>query len=203
MNTIENKNSKGYDELKPEIITVKNVRVLRPWETKKLIDAIPNKSQRLKFEALLYSGMRYIETNRLLEKPQMFEPGNNRIHLDSYAIRKKKIKIKERYVILSPVAKRVIESYIETNKPLPTYDVWRDNLKRWAKDAGIEPGRLGPKTTRKTWESWLVTYYPHFTNHIFLSQGHNALTALNHYVTLPFNETDKNQMKEFVYGWEP
>ena len=203
MNTLEDKKSIGYDELKPEIITVKNVRVLRPWEVKKLIDAIPNKYQRLKFEALLYTGIRYVEANRLLEKPRMFEPGNNRIHFDSYAIRKKKIDMKERYVILSPVAKRIIESFIDAGKELPGYDVWRDDLKRWAKNAGIPPNRLGPKTTRKTWESWLVTYYPHFTNHIFLSQGHNTLTALVHYVTLPFNEKDRNDMKEFVYGWEP
>jgi len=203
MDTIESKNSNGLQGLKAEIITMKNVRILRPFEAKALINAIPKKKQRLIFEALLYSGCRYIELKRLLEKPQMFEPVNLRIHLDSYAIRKAKIKLKERYVVLSPVGKRVIESFIESIESLTEYKTWTENLQRWAKFAGISPDRLGPKTTRKTWESWLVTYYPHLTNHIFLSQGHNAMVALKHYVTLPFNKDDKEQMKEFVYGWEP
>ena len=203
MAPLEDKNNRGFPNPKAEIITVKNVRILRPWEAKKLIDSIPKKSQRLIFEALLYSGMRYIEAQRLLEKRSMFEPNNKRIHLDNYAIRKAKIKMKERYVVLSPVGVRVIESFIDSIDKLTDYKTWTENLIRWANFAGISPNRIGSKTTRKTWESWLMTYYPHLTNHIFLSQGHNDMVALKHYVTIPFNDDDKNQMKEFVYGWEP
>lgn len=203
MEPIESKNSKGFDDSNLEIITVKNVRVLRPWEARLLTDAIPKREQRINWETLLYSGMRYVEGNRLLENPKMFEPGNRRIHLDSYAIRKKKIKMKERYVILNPTAVRIVEDFIDQNNFLPDYKTWGQNLKRWANYANINSDKLGPKTSRKTLESWLVTYYPHYTNHIFLSQGHNALTALNHYVTLPFNTKDKEEMKYFVSGWEP
>lgn len=199
MDNILSKNSIGNSD----VITVSNVRVLRPFEVKELVKAIPKKYAKTQFEALLYSGCRYVELMRLKEHPDMYEESNGRIHLNSYAIRKKKIKMKERYVILNPVGKRVIEAYLELDKELPDHNTWRANLKRWAQLANINDGRLSPKTTRKTWESWLVTTYPQLTNIIFLSQGHNALTALQHYVTLPFSQQDKQEMKEFVYGWEP
>jgi len=133
----------------------------------------------------------------------MFEPGNKRIHYDSYAIRKNKIKMKERWVVLNPVGVRVIEAYLDLDKELPEYSGWRKNLKRWSRAAGIKVGGESPKSTRKTWECWLFKFYPMYANHIFLSQGHNNMVALKHYVQIPFNDEDKNQMKEFVYGWEP
>jgi hypothetical protein len=70
------------------------------------------------------------------------------------------------------------------------------------KKAGLYPDYMSPKTTRKTWESWLVWYYPEKFATIFGSQGHNELTALRHYVNLPFNTRDKEEMKSFVEGWE-
>jgi len=199
MDNIEIKNSMGNGA----ILTVSNVRVLRPFEVKELVKAIPQKYSKTQFEALLYSGCRYVELQRLKEKPDMYEQSNGRIHLNSYAIRKSKIKMKERYVILNPVGRRVIEAYIELEKELPDHNTWRNDLTRWAQLANIDGRRLSPKTTRKTLESWLVTTYPQLTNIIFLSQGHNALTALQYYVTLPFTQQDKLEMKEFVYGWEP
>jgi len=196
-------NSEDFGDVNREILTVKNVRVFRPWEAKQFIKAIPKKENRTNFEALLYSGMRYKETQRLLEKPEMFEPNNHRIHLNSYAIRKKKIKMKERYVILNPIGVRVIEAYIEQQHPLPNYGAWRKNLKRWARFANIDDRRLSPKTTRKSYEGWLVTSYPDMSNIVFISQGHTDMVALRHYVTLPFTPQDKLDMKEFIYGWEP
>ena len=133
----------------------------------------------------------------------MFEPDRHRIHLDSYAIRKKKIKMKERYVILNPLGVRVIESFIEQQQPLPDHNVWRENLVRWAKMANIDPGRLSSKTTRKTWECWLVASYPLMSNIVFISQGHTDMVALQYYVTIPFNDQEKSEMREFIYGWEP
>jgi len=200
---IETKNNIVKESERPEIVTVKNVRVLRPWEYKLLRSGITKKEHRVNFEALLFSGMRYVEAVRLLEKPEMYEPRNGRIHLDSFAIRKKLIKLKERYVILNPLGKYIVEAFISQNHPLPSYNVWTDNLIRWASNSGLDPRRLSPKTTRKTWESWLVTKYPMMTNIVFTSQGHNDFVALKHYVTLPFNEQDKKDMEEFVYGWEP
>lgn len=199
MNNIEVKNSIGnYD-----VLTVKNVRVFYPWELKKFISAIPKRELRTNFEALLYSGMRYVEAERLLEKPEMYMQSKGRIHLDDFAIRKKKVRIKERWVVLNPIGRRVIETYIEAHHPLPSYNVWTDNLIRWSGMAGLKSDRLSPKSTRKTWECYLMTKYPVYSNHIFLSQGHSDLVALKHYVNLPFDEQDKRDMEEFTYGWEP
>jgi len=196
MNNIESNRSIGF---KP-ILKVGNTRILRPYEAKQLINAIPKEEQRDKFEALLYSGMRYVECKRLLENPQWFD--GEHIHLSKSAIKKDKIKFKERYVHLNPIGRRIIKAYLKCESSLPSYAVWTENLKRWASIGNIEPDLLSPKTTRKTWEGFLVTYYPHLTNHIFLSQGHSQLTALQHYVNLPFDSNDKLEMREFVEGWE-
>ena len=55
---------------------------------------------------------------------------------------------------------------------------------------------------RKTYESWLISSYPERKEEVFLSQGHNSLTALRHYVNLPFTESDRMEMKEYVDGWK-
>ena len=58
------------------------------------------------------------------------------------------------------------------------------------------------KMFRKTYESWLISSYPERKEEVFLSQGHNSLTALRHYVNLPFTESDRMEMKEYVDGWK-
>ena len=79
---------------------------------------------------------------------------------------------------------------------------WSQNLERWAKSSGLDNVGLGPKTMRKTWESWLVSSYPERVLEVFLSQGHTQMTALSHYLGLPFTSLDKNEMTEYVSGWE-
>ena len=59
----------------------------------------------------------------------------------------------------------------------------------------LDPIGLCPKTLRKTWESWLV-FYPRHIHLIFLSQGHNNLTSLQHYINLPFTEQDRKEMRK-------
>ena len=58
------------------------------------------------------------------------------------------------------------------------------------------------KSFRKTWESWCITIYKENVYHIFLSQGHDELTALKHYLNLPFTQQDKQQMSKYVGGIE-
>ena len=180
-----------------DIIKFKNTRILRPYEARKLIDVIPKVEYVDKFEALLYSGMRYIEVCRLYKNPQWFN--GQHIHIIS---KKKKATIPERYVHLNQQGRSAVKHYLDSDNPLPDYTTWRENLKRWASKAGLYPDYLSPKTTRKTWESWLVWYYPEKIATIFGSQGHNELTALRHYVNLPFNTRDKEDMKSFVEGWQ-
>ena len=176
------------------------VRILRPWEAKALDNAIPKYEYQMIFEALLYSGMRYVELERFQKYPEWFN--GDFIHLPSQlASRKAKRKQKERWVRLNPAGKKVIRSFLNVDKKLPSYKDWTDDLCRWAKYANIDFTALGPKTTRKSWESWLVFTYENKTLQIFQSQGHTQMTALQHYLNMPFTDNDKLQMKEFVDGW--
>ena len=176
------------------------VRILRPWEAKKLIAAIPKHEYQTMFKALLFTGMRYIELKRFQKYPEWFD--GEFIHLpDQKATRKAKRKQKERWVRLNPRGQEIVRAFINIKKPLPSYVDWTSDLGRWAKYAGISPEYLGPKTTRKTWESWLVFCFEHKLLHIVNSQGHTLATALKHYVNLPFTKEDEKDMSEFVGGW--
>ena len=64
--------------------------------------------------------------------------------------------------------------------------------------ASINTKGLCCKSFRKTWESWLVSYYPDKLPYIFLSHGHNELTSLKHYLNLPFTKEDKQSISEYV-----
>jgi len=176
------------------------VRILRPWELKKLLDAIPKKYHRIQFEFLFYTGMRYVEAQEIKHRPDLFDGYN--IHLTPEFIRKPKCKIRDRNIKLNPMGKRVAEEYFELEKTLPQHwNSWRNNLRRWCELARIAPDYMSVKTTRKTWESYLVLTYKHLLDEIFLSQGHTELTALKHYVGLAFSSENKKNMHKYVAGW--
>jgi len=121
------------------------------------------------------------------------------IHLPEAAPLKAKRKQKERWVRVSPRGSSVLQ-YFFTSKALPSYKTWTENLQRWAKRSGLDPIGLSPKTTRKTWESWLVSCYPERTAEIFVDQGHTTMTSLPHYLNMPFLQPDKEQMLEWTGG---
>ncbi len=52
-------------------------------------------------------------------------------------------------------------------------------LKLWTA-LGDRPRGLSVKSTRKTWESWLVASYPDRFLLVSMSQGHTEFTALKH-----------------------
>ena len=66
---------------------------------------------------------------------------------------------------------------------------------------GLDPGGLGPKTFRKTWESWLVSSYPERLAEITMSQGHTILTSMGHYLNMPFTPEDKQGIRPYVEGF--
>jgi len=196
----ENRESDTFRGKNIDILHLSNCRILKPAEVTKMIRAIPKVAYVDMFEALLYSGCRYIEMQRVYKHPEWFR--DKFIHLTKEGSRKKKATISERYIHLNQAGISAIRHFLDGDKNLPTYKAWRDNLSRWAKLAEISPDMFSPKTTRKTWESWLVWYYPEKIATVFGSQGHNELTALRHYVNLPFTSEDKIDMKRYVEGWE-
>ena len=176
------------------------IRILRPGECKMLMAAIPKPEYKVMFQALLYSGMRYVEAQRLKKNPQWFDGNFIKISFGE-GHHKEKSRFKERWVRLNPVGKMAIQSYLMIDKGLPSNVTWRENLRRWAKDASINPQGLCAKCTRKVYESWLVFYYPEKLIQILQSQGHTEPIAMQHYLNLPFTAIDRIEMEEFVAGW--
>jgi len=172
------------------------VRILRPCEYKQLHDAIPKIDHKDKLDALLYTGCRYTELKWLYEHPSYFKKST--ILMPS---RKINMKHDERYIRLNINGQRAIQFFLRSKTNLPDHPGWDENLKRWCKKAGIDPTGVCCKSTRKTWESWLITCYPNNATNIFLNQGHTEKTAMEYYLMLPFDDKDVEDMKFYTEGW--
>ncbi len=174
-----------------------NVRILRPHEFASLFNAITKNEHKQMMEALLYTGMRFSEARWLQRNPKAFD--GNSILMPST---KKKARHKERFIRLNVNGKRAVRYFIDLKKRLPTNQTWDENLKRWAIHAGLDKEGICAKTTRKTWEAWLMTQYGH-EHHIdiFLNIGHTKETALEYYLMLPFSDKEKSEMKYYTDGW--
>lgn len=178
---------------------VKNkVRILRPAEYDALRNGARLLDNQTNLDTTLLTGLRHVEAQRLKEHEDWFD--GRFVHLPEMAVRKAKRKQRERWVRLNPRGASVLPYFFDA-RPLPSWKSWSENLERWAKRVGLDPLGLSPKTTRKTWESWLMFCFPERAAEIFLSQGHTAMTSLQHYLGLPFVAGDKEQMLEWVGGW--
>lgn len=210
------KTIKRHDNGKQPIMR-NNVRILRPGECKQLIDNIPKPEMKALFRGLLFTGMRYIEMKRFQKHPSWFD--GEFINLPKESVHKHLRTQLERSVRLNPIGRMAIEHFLNVKKKLPTYQTWQENLACWAFHAELRDSELVTrkgdgtykykyrchglcsKTTRKTYESWLVYYFPDRITEVVLSQGHNQITSIKHYLNMPFNEHDKIDMREFVDGW--
>lgn len=181
-------------DMKP--IIKKGTRILRPVEANQLISAIKKQEHKVCFKTLLYTGMRYEECKSLYNHPEWFD--GKFIHLLST---KKKATQDARWIRLNPLGQMVVEFYLSLDRGLPSRVTWYENLQRWSMHAGIGNEGISNKITRKTWESWLMFYYPNRVTEITLSQGHTDITQIKHYINLPFTDEDKSLMEPFVQGW--
>ena len=188
------------NEYKTEIVRM-GVRILRPNEYEVLLRACKKQHHRTMLQTLLYTGMRYIELQRFQQYPSWYT--GDFVHLPRMADRKVKRTQPERWVRLNQQGKMIVEYFIQLKEILPAYQNWRDNMRRWAKRAGISSEGMGCKTLRKTYESWLMFYYPGYMADITLSQGHDTITSIKHYLNMPFTEVDNLQMRNYVDGWRP
>ena len=185
---------------KPTVLGGKDskIRTLRADEYEALRVGAGKESNQVQLDTLLLTGMRYVEVQRLHERPEWFD--GNFVYLPREAVLKQERKQAERYVRLNLLGKEILPRFFEV-KNIPSSETWRENLERWAGKVGLDPVGLGPKTTRKTWESWLMTVYPEHSAEIVLSQGHTAATSLHHYLNMPFLQTDKERIKVWVGGF--
>lgn len=180
-------------------ILLHKTRVLRPKEWKALLTGCPKIEYKTILQTLLYTGMRYIELQRFQRKPHWFD--GEFVHLPEEAVLKKARKQNERWVRLNNQGRMMVQFFISVKTSVPTYQSWNENLKCWARRAGLDDVGLSVKTTRKTWESWLMFYYPQQMPLITLSQGHTQLISLQHYLNMPFTEADRIEIRNYVEGW--
>ena len=189
-----------YTEFKKPIIR-QGTRILRPKEFEVLLDGCPKIDYKTMLQALLYTGMRYIEMQRFQKNLDWFD--GDFIHLPQEASKKKLRTQRERWVRLNNQGKIIIQYFVKLEKKIPSYQSWNENMKCWSRRCGLDPTGMSVKTTRKTWESWLMFNHPTQIALITLSQGHTALTSLQHYVNMPFTESDRIEIMNYIQGWIP
>ena len=148
---------KGKGEIMKSPILRNGVRILRPIEFRLIVDPIKPYYQ-IMLKTLLLTGMRYVEARRFQQNPDWYD--GDFVNLPSGAMLKKKAKMSERSIRLNNLGRTLIPLFLNLERDLPTRMSWRENLRRWAENVGLEPDGLCAKTTRKTWESWLMYYYP-------------------------------------------
>ena len=189
----------------PKPIFKNGIRILRPWEYDTLISTIEKRKRKRKYKyveiihALLYTGMRYVELQRFMMHPDWFDKATRTIFLPKEASRKKKRTMKERYVYLSSQGVIHVEVFLRYVDNLPIRQGFDRQLHRFSTDTNLEGISL--KTFRKTWESWLVVSYPTLLPLIAMSQGHTLITAMEHYLNLPFTKEDIEEIKIRTAGW--
>ena len=133
-------------------------RIFRPNEWKALVEGCPKIDYKTMLQTLLYTGMRYVELQRFQKSPSWFD--GDFIHLPREASLKKHRTQKERWVRLNNQGKMVVDYFIKLKRPVPSYQSWNMNLKCWASHVNLDPEGISVKTTRKTWESWLIFFFP-------------------------------------------
>ena len=173
------------------------VRILRPSEWEVLRDALDINMKRI-CTSLLVTGMRYAELHRFRENPDWLD--GRFVYLPRGSMMKAKAKQKERAIRLSDIGKTLISDLFQAPHPLPELPAFDMKLRRLSKRI-LDGAPVNNKTFRKTWESWLVFYYPDKSLQIALSQGHTTVTQYEHYVNIPFEEYDRIEMRKWVEGW--
>ena len=186
-------------------------RVLKPRE----FDAMKEQPRSIDNEVLLdlmmNTGMRYTELQRFAENINKHIKDKNE---DKLWFRKadKKIDLPKtatktgeyRSVFLTSAFTEGFHKYIRVKGELfiPVFVTMNQNLRRWAKKAGIDrPQIIGIRTFRKTWESWLVAADKNW-GRILNSQGHRDTIALQHYIDLKdFSEEDRKEIMIRVADW--
>ena len=173
------------------------VRILRPVEFETLRDAMEPNTRRI-CTSLLLTGMRYAELQRFRENPDWLD--GKFIYLPKGSMPKVKAKQKERALRLSDMGKTLLPDLFQVPHPLPELPNLDMKLRRLSKRI-LEGVPINNKSFRKTWESWLVFYYPDKALQIALSQGHTTTTQYEHYLNIPFEEDDRKEMRKWVEGW--
>jgi hypothetical protein len=182
----------------PKPILKSGVRILRPAEYEQLREGAGKLEHQTRSDALLLTGLRYVEAQRLQTNPKWAD--GRFIHLPASAQRKVLRTQKERWVRLSSKGASLLPYFFKT-KPLPT---WK----------GLDPGHAKMGRKFPVGPYWTRTQDPakklgKLACRILSRTGPGCasltrapqMTALSHYLRLPFTQGDKGAMLEYVSGW--
>ncbi len=203
---------------------VNGVRVLTPGEVDRLRDAMGKPSNRVIFDALLFTGLRYAELTQVYEDPSRFDPDRKLVKVDNRKAKAVARSGDSRIVYLSDMGVEAVRAFIALNKKPSRYDLWLNNLKRWCHLAGLKPHRgqidgttseqmgqetvpnvwdISVKTTRKTWECWLFCSFPDRAELIADNMGHSIEVSKKYYRKWygAFKADEKAKILEYTAGW--
>ena len=152
--------------------------------------------------------MRLTEVKQLIMNPKLFDEERKSMLIKST---KKEAKQKTRNVILNPKGIEAVKEFLKNPYYPSSPFVWQKNLIRWCRNAHLEelqivehesnPYGITVRSTRKTWESWLIAVYREEIVMVTSSQGHKETTAIAHYIGLNFTEAEYQDICEEVEGW--
>lgn len=189
-------------------LTCNNSRILTPIEADQIRAVIEKPSLWALYDLMLFTGLRLAEVKQLVDNPGIFDRERRTL-----TIRSSKAKASQlsRNVCLSDNGLLAVEAYLKNPSIPSSPHVWQANLIRWSQRARIQaipgeeqsnnPTGITVRTTRKSWESWLLAAYPEKVINITLSQGHTETTALRHYFNISFTPGEREAIIEQVKGW--
>ena len=184
------------------------IRILRPYEYSVFMSEVKNPKTKTIFACGLYTAMRYSEMIHLHNHPEWLREQTRCVDLPRFVEKKKKRKLRGRYVWLTQAGVEAVKAFLSLDSvPDDVTIYWKllqtakQNLEKNYLEHGVVSIGITPKSTRKSYESWLATTYQDKFHLIVLSCGHDTTTSINHYLNLPFNKTDVDDMEPFVSGW--
>ncbi len=171
-------------------------RVFRPDEIAEMRKHMTFE-EKTNFDMCLLLGARYKECVRIQNNPSWYD-GEKYVHIEE---KKAKRIAPRRAIRLSNRGINLIEYFFNNEKKLPSVQHFDKKMKEWSTKAGLGNAGVSARSLRKTWESWLVAYYPNQISAIYSSQGHSELTSLQCYQNIGFVSDDITKMKEWVDGF--
>ena len=189
-------------------LTCNNSRVLTPTEADQIRAVIEKPTSLALYDLMLYTGLRLSEVKQLADNPGIFDQERRTITIRSGKVKASQL---SRNVCLSDKGVLAVEAYLKTPSVPSSPHVWQANLIRWSQRARLlaipgheqsnNPTGITVRTTRKSWESWLLAAYPEKVINITLSQGHTETTALRHYFNISFTAAERETIRDQVTGW--
>jgi integrase len=183
-------------------------RVLTVDEANRIRAVIEKPSSRVFYDLMLHTGLRLSEVVQLRDNPAVFDQERRSIVIKSG---KTQASQSGRNVCLSDRGMQAVREYLALPSVPSSPSVWQRNLIRWAQRARLvalpgqeqsnNPTGITVRTSRKTLESWLLAAHPDKFPFIVLSQGHNELVSIRHYLNISWTKEEREAIKEQVRGW--